>query len=275
MRVRVRILANPRKRVVQEDSCPVATPPAVPRHLPARKPTVMPRGLARLWNAIKPPPAAVRESDGVSEETKRRRRKLGLATAAVVVVVGGAWGAYLYVASAPTRADAAFQQGMLRMGAGDYKGAVERFTKAVDIWPRMANGYFERGLALRSMNQPDAAIEDFERAIGKDSSMAPAHTALGSIYRERGDLTRAMNEFGLSLQLNTSTEAFYERGQVHESLGQHQQAIEDYGAAIHEQPDSPYVYRARAMSLEALGDHDGAAQDRRTAILIERSFHRR
>jgi len=260
---------------VQEDSCPVAPPPAVPRPPPARKPTVLPRGLARLWNAIKPPPAAARERDGVSEETRLRRRKLGFATAAVVVVVGGAWGAYLYVASAPTRADAAFHQGMLRMGAGDYKGAVERFTKAVDIWPRMAAGYFERGVALRSMNQPDAAIEDFGRAISQDSSMATAHTALGTIYRERGDLTRAMNEFGLSLQLNTSTEAFYERGQVHESLGQHQQAIDDYGAAIHEQPDSPYVYRARAMSLDALGDHARAAQDRRTAILIERASHRR
>jgi tetratricopeptide (TPR) repeat protein len=164
---------------------------------------------------------------------------------------------------------------MLRMGAGDYQGAVERFTKAVDTWPRMAAGYLERGVARKNMNQTDAAIEDFERAIGKDSSMAQAHTALGTIYRERGDLTRAMNEFALSLQLNTSTEAFYERGQVRESLGQHRQAIEDYDAAIHEQPDAPYVYRARAMSLDALGEHDGAAQDRRTAILIERSSRRR
>src|ERR1700683_1211748 len=142
MRVRVRILANPRKRVVQ-DSCLVTTPPPVPRHPPARKPTARPGRLVRLWNELKPPPA-VDGTEGISEETKLRHRKVGLAIASLVVVVAGAgaWGVYQYVASAPTRADAAFQEGMLRMGAGDYKGAVERFTKAVDILPRMAAGYF-------------------------------------------------------------------------------------------------------------------------------------
>ncbi len=193
-------------------------------------------------------------------------------TVAVAIVAAGAWGAYLYVASAPTRADSAFQEGMLRMGAGDYKGAVERFTKAVGIFPQMAVGYFERGVALKSMDETDAAIEDFERAIGKDSNLAQAHTALGTTYRQRGDWARAMNEFGLSLKIATSTEAYYERGEVYESLGQHQKAIEDYAAAIHEQPDSPYVYRARATALDEIGEHDAAARDRRTAILIERSF---
>jgi tetratricopeptide (TPR) repeat protein len=228
-----------------------------------------------LWNTLKPPPAALREGDFVSQATSLRRRKLLLRTAAVVVAMAAGWGVYLYVASAQTRADAIFQEGMLRMGAGDYKGAVERFTKAVDLWPKMAAGYYERGLARTSLDQTDAAIEDFENALSKDSTMASAHTALGTIYRERRDLTRAMNEFALSLQLHTSTEAYFERGQVYESLGRHQQAIEDYTSAIHEQPDAPYVYRSRAMSRDALGDHDGAAQDRRTAILIERSFRLR
>jgi len=198
---------------------------------------------------------------GVGAGKVRLRRKLVLRTAAIVVVVAGASGAHLYIAP-PERAQAIFQEGMLRMGAGDYKGAVERFTKALDTWPRMATGYFERGVALDSMNQKDAAIADFERALSTDSTMASAHTAMGTIYRERGDLTRAMNEFALSLQLKTSTEALYERGQVHESLGQHQPAVEDYSAAIHEQPDAAFVYRARAISLDALGDHAGAAQDR-------------
>jgi tetratricopeptide (TPR) repeat protein len=127
-------------------------------------------------------------------------------------------------------------------------------------------------VALKSMDETDAAIGDFERAIRKDSNLAQAHTALGTTYRQRGDWTRAMNEFALSLKITTSTEAYYERGEVYESLGQHQKAIEDYAAAIHEQPDSPYVYRARATALDEIGDHDAAARDRRTAILIERSF---
>jgi hypothetical protein len=38
---------------------------------------------------------------------------------------------------------------------------------------------------------------------------------------------------------------------VYESLGLHQQEIEDYDTAIQEHPDAPYVYGARAMSLRA------------------------
>jgi tetratricopeptide (TPR) repeat protein len=120
------------------------------------------------------------------------------------------------------------------------------------------------------MNQVDPAKEDFERAIAGDPNLGPAHTALGEIYRERGDLTRAMTEFTAAINITADTDAFYQRGQVHELLGEHQQAIQDYDAAIHDQPDAPYVYRARAMARDAMGDHDEAQQDRRTAIRIER-----
>lgn len=206
---------------------------------------------------------------GISQEEKRKRRRLLVVSAAVVVIGAAAWGTYLYIVSAPLRAEKVFQDGMRMMGSGDYRGAAARFTEAVGIWPELAAGYLERGLARKNLNQADAAIEDFEHAISLDSNLAPAHTALGLIFRERGDLTRAMNEFTVSIDLNSSTDALYQRGELHESLGQHEQAIQDYDAAIHEQPDAPFVYRARAMSRDALGDHDRAEQDRRTAIQIE------
>jgi tetratricopeptide (TPR) repeat protein len=223
----------------------------------------------RFWNAIKPPPAVESRDEGISSEEKQKRRRLLMVSAVVLAAGALAWGVYLYVASAPMRAERAFEDGMRLMGSGDYKGAAGRFTDAVRIWPQLAAGYFERGLAREDMNQPDAAMEDFGLALGLDPNMGPAHTALGKIFRDRGDLTRAMNEFTVSIDLNSNTDALYQRGQVHESLGQHQQAIHDYDAAIHEQPDAPYVYRARAMSKDALNDHEGAEQDRRIAIQIE------
>jgi tetratricopeptide (TPR) repeat protein len=233
-----------------------------------------PSGLKRFWNAIKPPPAVHLPREPISREERLRRRRLLLGLAAAVVVGAAAWGVYLYIASAPMRAETRFQDGMRLMAVGDYTGAVNSFTAAVEIWPPVwphrASGYLERGLARRNMNQADAAIEDFERAISQDSNLGPAHTALGLIYRERGDLAHAMKEFTAAIDLNANTDAFYQRGEVHESLGEHQQAIQDYDEAIHEQPDAPFVYLARALAKDALGDHEGAEEDRRTASRIER-----
>jgi tetratricopeptide (TPR) repeat protein len=227
-------------------------------------------GLRRLWNAIKPPPAVESQDQSVSPEVRLRRRRLVLGTVAVVVVGAAGWGTYQYIESAPMRADKVFQDGMRLFGAGDFKGAEDRFTSAINIWPRLAPAYLQRGLTRKNLNRVDAAVDDFQHALMEDANLAPAHTALGVTYRERGDLTRAMTELTAAITLNGDTDAFYQRGQIHESQGEHQLAIQDYDSAIHDQPDAPYVYRARAMSRDALGDHDSAEEDRREAIRIER-----
>jgi tetratricopeptide (TPR) repeat protein len=246
----------------------VKLPAPVPRR-PWDGPPRRPSGLKRLWNAIKPPPAIQRPDQGASREERLKRRGLLWGSAALVLVGAAAWGVYLYIASAPMRAEKVFNDGMRLMGSGDYRGAEARFTDALRIWPQLTAGYMERGLARKNMNQMDAAIEDFEHTISQDSNLAPAHNALGLIFREHGDLTRAMNEFTVSIELSPNTDAFYQRGQLHELLGQHVQAIQDYDAAIHEQPDAPDIYRARALSKDALGDHEGSQQDRRAALHIE------
>ena len=243
--------------------------PSAPGHA---APTKAPSGFGRLWNALKPPPAVRRATESapvVPPEVRRRQRTILVTTLVVAAIGAGAWGTYLYIASAPMRAEKIFRDGMRYMGTGKFKEADTRFTRAIDTWPSLGPAYLERGLARENMNQGDAAIDDFERALSVDSNLAQAHTELGLIYRDRGDLTRAVNEFSLSLSIASTTDALFQRGQLYESLGQHEKALADYDAAIHEQPDAPHVYRARAMTRAALGDDAGAAADRERANYIE------
>ena len=235
-------------------------------------------GLKRLWNAIKPPPpvpwhsseqaGGLPESE-LSAEEHRRRKRLLIITAVAIAMGGVGWAAYSYIASAPQRADAALQEGMRLMASGQYKGAEERFTRATEIFPSLATGYLERGLAHLNLHEPDLAIKDFEHAIDLNPNFAEAHTALGGVYRERGDLKHAVGEFTLAINLGSAVDANYQRAQMYESLGEHQKALEDYNQAIAGLPDAPYVYRARAVTREILGDAAGAKQDRHTADLIE------
>lgn len=159
-------------------------------------------------------------------------------------------------------------------GAGKYKDAESRFTTAIGIAPHLANGFLERGLARQNLGEQDQALEDFEHALSLNRNLAAAHTAAGSIYRDRGDLNRAMEEFNAGIRAGASVDAIYQRGQTYESMGEYRKAVDDYNAAILELTDAPYVYNARALAREKLGDTRGAQEDRQKAFALQHPIRR-
>jgi tetratricopeptide (TPR) repeat protein len=200
---------------------------------------------------------------------RRRQRRLIMITLAAAAVVGaGAW-TYNYVASAPERADLEFQEGMKYMGPGKYPEAVVHFTRALSIYKQLPNAYLERGNANRVLGEMDAALADFQAAADLNPVLPEAHSGEALIYIERHDIPHALEHLNKSISLHPTVEAFYQRGQILESQGEHAKAIADYNRAIAEETDSPYMYRARALAKANLGDEEGAHADRAIAIQIE------
>ena len=223
----------------------------------------------RIWSAIKPPPA-VCAAETSDPELKRRQRRLLKITGAIIVLVGGGGAAYDYIASAQQRAEGQYQEGMRLMGPGSYREAIARFDRALQISPRFAEAYLGRGSAHQIVGETDSALADFNRALDLNPDLARAYTARGTIYRDRGDVKGAMAEFARSIQAEPTVDAYYERGQTYESLGEHQKAIDDYDLAIALLRDAPFVYRARSIARRNLGDIAGYKADRDKANGIER-----
>jgi tetratricopeptide (TPR) repeat protein len=219
---------------------------------------------SRLWEAVKPPPRV----PGTRKTFSRSQRRLIWGTLSVLISVAAGLSIYQYLASAEERAGKVFDQGMELLGAERYQDAIARFTDAVAIWPRHAQAYLQRGNAHKILNQPDAALSDFEMALKVDPNLAPAYTARGIIYVGRGDLAKAVLEFDQSIRVNPTMDGYYQRGQIHFGLGQLQQAIDDYSQAIALERNAPYIYRARASARAANGDAPGAAEDRETAASL-------
>ena len=235
-----------------------------------------PHTLVRLWKAVKPPQPAKRTGAASSalplRSLNRKQKRLLLATCGAVVTLGAAWSVYDYIASAPERAAREVQAGMKLMASGHYQDAIPRFDRAVAIWPRDSNAYFQRGLAHQNLNQFDRAMPDFDRAVEYDPALAHAYDAEGVIYRSRGDFTRAMQAFAKAIEISPDAEAYFERGQTYESVGQHLKAIEDFDQAIAIRRDAPYVYRARSLARRNSGDLAGSEADREIAESLEQ-FH--
>lgn len=222
---------------------------------------------ARMWEAVKPPPAVKRPGEQ-PRFNARQKRFLGI-TCGVLGAAGITWAAYWYISTEPQRAEREFQTGMEWMRPGSYDKAIRYFSSAVSIWPRLANAYFERGVAHNLMGDKDQALQDFERAAGANPAMPQAYAGMGTIFRERGDYQRAIEEYTKSLEIQGNLDAYFERGQTYESMGQYQKAIDDFDQAIAEERDAPAVYRARALARRNLGDEAGYEQDRQKALSIE------
>lgn len=230
-----------------------------------------PSVFSRLWEAVKPPPAAIRAGEKKAKFSGRQKRLL-YSTAAVLAIGGVGWAAYAYISSAPQRAENQYQAAMILMADAKYGDALRGFTRAIGTWPQLANAYLERGICHRYLHQDDEAMADFDQAIAIDSRLARAYTARGFLYRERGDHRHAMEEFSKSIEISPNVDAYFERGQTYEAMGEHQKAIDDFDMAISEMRDAPYVYRARSFARRNLGDVAGANADQHLADSLE---HRR
>jgi tetratricopeptide (TPR) repeat protein len=129
--------------------------------------------------------------------------------------------------------------------------------------------YLQRGIAHQSLGEIEAALADFDEAVDVNPNWAEAYSARGEIYRDKGDLKRAVQEFTNSIQHKPTLHAYLSRGQVYEALGQHRKAIEDYDKAT-ELSDSPYIYVVRALAKRNLGDIAGSDADRAKARSVAR-----
>lgn len=225
---------------------------------------------SRFWDFVKPPPALNRPTDLKVIAQRRRQRKLIMITLGFFLAMGAAWAAFSYIQSAPQRAENEFQEGMKLMRPGKYPDAISHFTRTLSISHDRADAYLERGNAHRYLDEKDAALADFQAAADLNPNLVEAHNGIAIIANTRHDLRRALEELNKSIALQPNVEAYYQRGEVLEAQGEHTKAIEDFDKAIAQVRDSPYMYLARAMAKQNLGDLEGARQDRETAKEIER-----
>jgi len=226
---------------------------------------------SRFWNIVKPPPEGNRPVASVELlALRRRQRRLVMITGGAIVVLAAAVGVVMYVADAPERADREFQEGMKMMRPGKYPDAIVHFTRVLSISAQRGDAHLERGNAHRSLDEPDEALADFQAAADLNPSIAEPHNGIALIYIERKDWRHAIEELTKSVELQPTIEAYYQRGEILESQGEHQKAIADYDKAIALDRDSPYIYLARALAKENLGDKEGAHADRLTAVQIQR-----
>jgi len=200
---------------------------------------------------------------------KRRQRKLIQRTLVILVFAGAGGWIYNYWASAPDRAQEEAALAVKLLGVGTYDQAMRHFDRAIRIWPDYADAYLNRGLAEHGASHRAEALADFDRALALDPGLTRAYNARGQIFLENGDVQQTIRDCTKSIQVSPSVDAYYQRGEAYEKLGEHQKAIADFDAAIAESREAPFAYRARSAARRNAGDRVGAQPDDDQARRIE------
>src|SRR5262249_25701245 len=92
-------------------------------------------------------------------------------------------------------ARAAYEQGVTQINAGEYAGALQSLSQAIELQPALAAAYVARGSANMGLERHAAALSDYESALRLDANLAAPLYGLGEALEALGRTAEARGYF--------------------------------------------------------------------------------
>ncbi len=151
------------------------------------------------------------------------------------------------------------------------------FTKAIELNPRLAPAYEERGLNYYFQGKYNEVIEDFTNYIRLVPNKADAFRMLGMAYLKINNYEKAIVNFDKALDLEPEIKGvFGYRAEAFRMIGQLDKAIDDSNRALTMESNLRIladIYRTRAKAYLELGQEELAnANFKRAAEIDPRYF---
>ncbi len=193
-----------------------------------------------------------------------------------------------------------FKTGLAFSQAGNYKDAIDQFTRSLEIDPEYLASYLERSRAYEAMNDLQKAADDVQRALSFEqkkealyyeaarlnymlsnfdnalellnrslelkSNYEPAFRMQCLILLSTGDFSGALISINKALALKDSPENNFYRGQVSENMKNYDQAESDYSKAISKNNRYTEAYLALASLRLTMDKPQPAMENCNTVI---------
>jgi tetratricopeptide (TPR) repeat protein len=140
-----------------------------------------------------------------------------------------------------------------------HQAALADFNRAIDMDPNYATAYYNRGITYHALQQHQAALADFNRAIDMDPNYAPAYSGRGNIYAALQQYQATLADFSRAIDLDPNdAQAYSNRGATYAALQQYQAALADCSRAIELDSNYAQAYFSRGNTYDALQQHQAA-----------------
>lgn len=136
--------------------------------------------------------------------------------------------------------------------------------------PQKARAYNNLGEAYHQQKQLTRAIENYNKSIQLNPYLSlDAYSNVGSVYVDIGQYDKAIDAFTKILYININDYlAYANRANAYLLKGQYQAAVEDYSRALALAPYSPEIYLRRADVYLKMHKNAYAGQDYRKACML-------
>ena len=169
----------------------------------------------------------------------------------------------------PNDAMAYFERGIVCGNLGNQQQKIRDLDKAIELEPNDAAAYVNRGIAYANLGNHRQEIADYDRAIEMDPKYAMAYYNRGVAYFIRGDYRQAISDWDEAIELDPKLAlAHYKRGVAYAILREYRQAISDWDEAIALDPNDALSYYARGLTYGKLGDDQQKIEDFRSAARL-------
>jgi tetratricopeptide (TPR) repeat protein len=162
-----------------------------------------------------------------------------------------------------------FEKGKVFYQSENHNEAINAYSRAIELNPKLAKGYNGRGAAYAKLGNYQQAIRDFDKAIKLNPKYAFAYNNRGKTYNILGKYQQAIRDCDKAIKLSPKDAfAYNSRGNVYDSLGKYQQAIRDYDKAIELNPKGELAYKGRGTAYSMFGKPESAINDWKIAARL-------
>lgn len=154
----------------------------------------------------------------------------------------------------------------LYYAAGKYELALKENTKLEEEAGKDPRLHSRKAECYRHLGMHEAAITELDLAM-KDGVNWNDLCEQGICYRLTGNFEKAIEDFTAAIEEDPRYAfPYYSRGWCYELTGRNDLALEDYNLGIDIDPDYPYIFLERGLVLKKMGRIDEARVDFETAV---------
>ncbi len=156
-------------------------------------------------------------------------------------------------------------RGMNYFHLKNYEASIADYEVVLEYKPMMPGYHVGLGQSKRRLGLLGEAVDSFTIAIGIDENYYFAYQQRGLALVSQSDIEAAIADFSMAIRIDpTRSGMHFHRGAAYAKVKSFEEAIKDLSKAIELSPKVSKYYKFRSDAKKALGDFDGAEADLRT-----------
>ena len=247
--------------------------------------TGLPLKTAKIWRDTRNDVLTVPERWYIDESLRSQRRKIIAYTISVTLLLLFLITTYVWQArrgraqqdeeikNRAILAAAYNKTGLEDINNNNPDSAIDSFNRAIELKGDFTEAYKNRANAYVMKGNYDGAISDLQEAIKLQPDSAPVHYDLGVALKGKGDRDQAISSLNRAIQLNSNyADAFKARASVYLSQAKSDAAVADLSQAVKLDPKDATTYSNLGLAYEKMNNYDQALSNYNQAIELKPDY---